>query len=156
MVKASLPSMNGARGQTMVSIPTLTLALVPTLNLTLTLTLIGGLNPSEVPYNITGPNNRAIRQFVTAAYMMVNGGSAGVYLTCIQCYGGHAGGLGNLSLWPEYSAPVGYPLGEPERDDGSGGWALTLILTALTVLTVTLILLWREAGAGCILKVSLW
>ena len=39
-----------------------------------------GLNPSEVPYNITGPHNRGIRQFVTAAYMMVNGGSAGVFL----------------------------------------------------------------------------
>ena len=82
-----------------------------------------GLNPGEVPYNISGPENRAIRQFVTAAYMMVNGGSCGVYLTCIQCYGGHAGGLGNLSIWPEYSASVGHPLDEPRRDDTSGGWS---------------------------------
>ena len=82
-----------------------------------------GLNPSEVPYNITGPHNRGIRQFVTAAYMMVNGGSAGVFLTCIQCYGGHAGGLGNLSIWREYAAPVGFPLGEPAIDANTGVWS---------------------------------
>jgi hypothetical protein len=49
-----------------------------------------GLNPSRIPYNITSiasHHNRAIRQFITAAFMMVNGGSVGVHLTCIQCYG---------------------------------------------------------------------
>eukprot|EP01046_Picozoa_sp_COSAG06_P083145 COSAG06_NODE_30078_length_545_cov_0.811659_1_plen_39_part_10 len=35
-------------------------------------------------------------QFLTATFMIANGGSLGIYLTCIQCYGGHAGGLGNL------------------------------------------------------------
>ena len=80
------------------------------------------LNPSGQPHNISGVANRPIRQFITAAFMMVNGGSCGVYLTCIQCYGGHAGGLGNLSIWPEYSAPVGHPLGEPAKDSGTGVW----------------------------------
>ena len=80
------------------------------------------LNPSGQPHNISGVANRPIRQFITAAFMMVNGGSCGVYLTCIQCYGGHAGGLGNLSIWPEYSAKVGHPLGEPAKDSGTGVW----------------------------------
>lgn len=86
-----------------------------------------GLNPAKVPYNISerfGEENRAIRQFVTAAFMMVNGGSCGIFLTCIQCYGGGAGGLGEMSLWPEYSANVGYPLGEPIEDfQDSHVWA---------------------------------
>ena len=73
---------------------------------------------------VDGGGNRAIRQFVTAAFMMVNGGTCGVFLTCIQCYGGGdgGGGLGNFSLWPEYSAPVGAPMGEPEKDPGAGVW----------------------------------
>ena len=51
---------------------------------------------------------------------MMNGGTLGIYLTCIQCYGGHNGGLGGLGLWPEYAAPVGTPLGEPRKDNGTG------------------------------------
>ena len=53
--------------------------------------------------------------------MMLNGGTLGIYLTCIQCYGGHNGGLGGLGLWPEYAAPVGTPVGEPSKDNGTGG-----------------------------------
>lgn len=83
-----------------------------------------GLNPSGQPLNISGPSNAAIRQFVAASFMMVNGGSCGVYLTCIQCYGGHAGGVGNLSVWyPEWSAPVGHPgVSEPVKNESSGVW----------------------------------
>ena len=81
------------------------------------------LNPSKTPFNVSeefGPQNRAIRQFVVAAFMMVNGGACGIYLTCIQCYGGGAGGLGGMSIWPEYAAPVGHPLSEPVRASDSG------------------------------------
>ena len=38
------------------------------------------LNPSGQPHNIT----KDIKQFVAASFMMVNGGTCGVYLTCIQ------------------------------------------------------------------------
>ena len=71
-----------------------------------------GLNPTKVPYNISeryggvAHANRAIRQFVAAAFLMVNGGACGIQLTCIQCYGGAAGGAGGLSIWPEYDAAV--------------------------------------------------
>jgi hypothetical protein len=81
------------------------------------------LNPSAQPHNISGPEHQAIRQFVTATFMMVNGGTAGIYLTCIQCYGGRNGGLGNFSIWPEYEAPVGHPVGEPVEDATTGMWA---------------------------------
>ena len=81
------------------------------------------LNPAKVPYNISGPQNRAIRQFVVAAFMMVNGGACGIYLTCIQCYGGGAGGLGEMSIWPEYAATVGHPLSEPVRTGSTGVWS---------------------------------
>eukprot|EP00935_MAST-01C_sp_MAST-1C-sp1_P001871 g1871.t1 len=77
-----------------------------------------GLNPSGQPHNIT----KDVRQFVVAAWMMCNGRSSGIFLTCIQCYGGHAGGLGNFSIWPEYSAPVGHPLSEPVKDASTGVW----------------------------------
>ena len=77
-----------------------------------------GLNRAEIPYNISGVAHRAIRQFVVAAYMMVNGGACGIFLTCIQCYG-------NFSTWPEYSAAVGHPLGEPARDATTGVWTRT-------------------------------
>ena len=60
-----------------------------------------GLNPSKFPFNVSGDANRPVRQFVTAAFMMSNGGASGIFLSCIQCYGGNAGGLGNLSIWPE-------------------------------------------------------
>lgn len=83
-----------------------------------------GLNPGGQPYNITGPEHRAIRQFVVASFMLVNGESCGIYLTCIQCYGGHAGGIGNLSIWPEYAAKVGHPVQkEPFNDLASGVWS---------------------------------
>eukprot|EP00658_Telonema_sp_P-2_P049690 TRINITY_DN3781_c0_g1_i4.p1 TRINITY_DN3781_c0_g1~~TRINITY_DN3781_c0_g1_i4.p1 ORF type:complete len:221 (+),score=42.09 TRINITY_DN3781_c0_g1_i4:181-843(+) len=81
-----------------------------------------GLNPSKFPFNVSGEQNRAIRQFITAAYMMTNGQSSAIFLSCIQCYGGSSGGLGNFSLWPEYAAPVGYPLGEPLKQPSSGVW----------------------------------
>lgn len=71
-----------------------------------------GLNPSAIPHNIT----RDVRQFVVAAFMLSNGRSSGVFLSCIQCYGGGSGGLGNFSIWePEYSADVGTPEGEPSQ-----------------------------------------
>eukprot|EP01048_Picozoa_sp_COSAG05_P012692 COSAG05_NODE_1293_length_5260_cov_2.373571_4_plen_307_part_00 len=50
-----------------------------------------GLNPSGQPYNISGDANRPIRQFLTATFMIMNTESLGIYLTCIQCYGGHNG-----------------------------------------------------------------
>ena len=74
-----------------------------------------GLNRAEVPYNISGADHRAIRQFVTAAFMMTNGGTSGIFLCCIQCYG-------NFSSWPEFTAPVGEPDGEPRKDDNTGVW----------------------------------
>ena len=77
-----------------------------------------GLNPAEVPYNISGAAHRSVRQFVVAAFLMVNGGACGIFLSCIQCYG-------NFSTWPEYAygAAVGHPLGEPAKDTGTGVWA---------------------------------
>ena len=82
-----------------------------------------GLNRAMIPYNITGDAHRAVRQFVSAAFMMVNGGTAGIYLTCIQCYGGRAGGAGNLSIWPEYAAEVGHPTeGLAALDSTTGVW----------------------------------
>ncbi len=68
------------------------------------------LNPERIPYNISeryGVQNRAIRQFSVAAFMMTNGGTSGVMLTCTSCYQGGAGGLGDMSVWPEYAAKVG-------------------------------------------------
>ena len=83
-------------------------------------------------------------QFLTATFMIANGGSLGIYLTCIQCYGGHAGGLGNLSIWPEYSAPVGHPIADPSKDSATGVWSrsysagLALVNPTATVQTVAL------------------
>lgn len=51
--------------------------------------------------------------------MMVNGQSSAIFLTCIQCYGGDAGGAGGLSIWPEYNAKVGHPVAEPLLDTKS-------------------------------------
>ena len=75
--------------------------------------------------------------------MMVNGGSAAVQLTCIQCYGGASGGEGNFSLWaPEWDAPVGVPLGEPSN--ATGFWVrsytrgLALVNAAATAAAYTL------------------
>jgi hypothetical protein len=83
-----------------------------------------GLNPSRQPHNISElVAGRAIRQFSVAAFMMTNGRSSAMFLSCAQCYGGDDGGLGNLSLWPEYSAPVGHPTAEPAKDPGSGVWS---------------------------------
>ena len=82
-----------------------------------------GLNPSRVPYNVTGDANRPLRQFIVASFMMVNGGACGIFLSCIQCYGGQGGGLGNLSIWPEYAAPVGHPLNEPVKNETTGVWS---------------------------------
>jgi len=82
-----------------------------------------GLNPSQYPYNISGPTNRAIRQFVVAAFMMANGDSSAIFLSCIQCYSGASGGLGNFSIWPEYAAPVGTPVGEPVKCRSTGVWS---------------------------------
>jgi len=87
-----------------------------------------GLNPSKVPYNISAAYggaahaNRAIRQFVVATYMIINGGASGIFLTCVQCYGGNAGGVGGLSLWPEYTAAVGSALEEAAVNAQSGVW----------------------------------
>jgi hypothetical protein len=44
-----------------------------------------GLNPGKQPHNVTPIDthtNRPIRQFVAAAYMMVNGGACAVFLSC--------------------------------------------------------------------------
>ena len=83
-----------------------------------------GLNPSGFPYNVSGPAGRPVRQFVVAAFLMVNGGACGIFLSCIQCYGAkNGGGLGNFSVWPEYSAPVGRPLEEPAMASASGVWS---------------------------------
>ena len=50
---------------------------------------------------------------------MVNTASCAVQLTCVQCYGGAAGGEGNFSIWvPEYDAAVGSPVGEPSNSSG--------------------------------------
>eukprot|EP00040_Diaphanoeca_grandis_P013809 m.69741 g.69741 ORF g.69741 m.69741 type:complete len:454 (-) comp24134_c1_seq2:106-1467(-) len=77
------------------------------------------LNPSCMPANIT----KSVRQFVVAAFMMTNTKSSGVFLTCIQCYGGGCGGLGNFSIWgPEWEAKVGTPQGEPSKDPLFGVW----------------------------------
>ena len=78
-----------------------------------------GLNPSCLPGNIT----KSVREFVVAAYMMTNENSSGVFLTCIQCYGGGCGGEGNFSIWaPEYSAKVGRPVGEPCKQTDAGAY----------------------------------
>ena len=38
----------------------------------------------------------------------------GIFLTCVQCYGGGCGGIGNFSVWePEWDAKIGFPLDEP-------------------------------------------
>lgn len=74
-----------------------------------------GLNKAEVPFDIEGEAHRPIRQFIVAAFMMVNGGRCGIFLNCIQCYG-------NFSLWPEYTADVGHPLGEPSVNSTNGVW----------------------------------
>ena len=103
-----------------------------------------GLNPSKFPFNVSGDANRPVRQFVTAAFMMSNGGASGIFLSCIQCYGGNAGGLGNLSIWPEYAAPVGRPTAEPTKDAATGVWsrdyssALALVNPTAAALTVKL------------------
>ena len=77
------------------------------------------LNPTCWATNIT----RAVRQFVVASFMMTNGRSSGVMLTCIQCYGGGCGGVGNFSVWPpEFQANVGVPVGEPMKNATSGVW----------------------------------
>ena len=56
--------------------------------------------------------------------MMVNGGTCGIYLTCIQCYGGGVpDSPGGLGLWPEYDADVGHPVGEPMLNAESGVWS---------------------------------
>ena len=81
------------------------------------------LNSAQVPYSVQGDAHRAVRQFVVAAYMMVNGVSAAIELTCVGCYAGRGGGLGNLSLWPDYQAPVGHPLEEPSKDNRTGVWS---------------------------------
>jgi hypothetical protein len=41
----------------------------------------------------------------------------------VQCYGGNGGGKGNLSLWPEYEAPVGQPAEEPSKNASTGVWS---------------------------------
>jgi len=73
-------------------------------------------NPSQYPYNITGDANRWVRQYTIAAYLLGKGDASGIYLVCIQCYG-------NVSYWPEYTAPVGHALSEPLLDASSGIWA---------------------------------
>ena len=78
------------------------------------------LNPSCQPHNLT----RTVKQFVAAAYMMSNGNCSGTFLTCIQCYGGGCGGVGNFSVWdPEWNAKVGVPLGEPQMNNDNGVWS---------------------------------
>ena len=77
------------------------------------------LNPSCIPQNIT----RKVREFVVAAFMMTNSKSSGIFLTCIQCYGGGCGGIGNFSIWPpEFNAQVGTPVGEPVKNETTGVW----------------------------------
>ena len=77
------------------------------------------INPSCMPQNIT----RKVREFVVAAFMMTNSRCSGIFLTCIQCYGGGCGGNGNFSIWePEYDANVGTPIGEPVKNTTSGIW----------------------------------
>lgn len=73
-------------------------------------------NPQAIPYNISGSENRWIRQFSVASYLLGAGNASGMYLVCIQCYG-------NLSWWPEYDAPVGSPLGEPTKNTTTGVWS---------------------------------
>ena len=54
---------------------------------------------------------------------MTNGHSSGVFLTCIQCYGGGCGGTGNFSIWePEWNAKVGVAVEEPILNVTSGIW----------------------------------
>lgn len=86
------------------------------------------LNPSCQPHNIT----RQVRQFVAAAFMMTNGESSGIFLTCTQCYGGDCGGVGNFSIWtPEFNAKVGVPMEEPTMNETNGVWS-RLYSTGLT------------------------
>jgi hypothetical protein len=93
-----------------------------------------GLNPSRKPHNISGlVADRAIRQFNVAAFMMTNGHSSAMFMSCAQYYGRDDRGLDNLSLWPKYSTPVGHPTAELAKDPGSGVWtrdysrAITLV-----------------------------
>jgi hypothetical protein len=85
------------------------------------------------PTNIT----RSIRQFIAAAFLMTNGHSSGVFLTCIQCYGGGCGGVGNFSIWePEWNAKVGVAMEEPILNVSTGIWSRKHS-TGLTVVNPT-------------------
>ena len=79
------------------------------------------MNPAEVPFNISGIENRWIRQYVVATYLLIRGDACAVYLVCSQCYG-------NWSWWPEYSeARVGAPTDDEPRRVASldGQWVWT-------------------------------
>eukprot|EP01052_Picozoa_sp_SAG31_P008739 SAG31_NODE_446_length_15587_cov_29.651989_2_plen_1247_part_00 len=76
------------------------------------------------PVAVEGVAGRAIRQFIVASYMITNGGACAIELTCVGCYAGCCGGLGNFSIWPEYSAEVGSPSQlEPRKDPQTGVWS---------------------------------
>jgi hypothetical protein len=76
------------------------------------------------PVAVQGETHRAIRQFIVASYMIVNGGACAIELTCVGCYAACCGGVGNFSIWPEYSAAVGSPVQmEPRKDQLTGVWS---------------------------------
>ncbi len=76
-----------------------------------------GMNPTGIPYNISGDSHRWIRQWVVAAQLLSQGAAGGgTYLVCLQCYGAES------YYSEEYGARVGTALGEPVLNATTGVW----------------------------------